>query len=525
MKRVLILAAFLCLVALAADNAVVDRQSIVQSPSSIVDGTDAITIPQMLSYQGKLTDTFGLPVPDTLYAIRFRLYAQPTGGTQFWQENQSVRTTDGLFSVLLGSVTPIGSVPDAGTAYLGMAVGGGAELTPRRRIASAAYAYLSSRAANSDLLQGKDTTGLDARYVNESQAGSVTSAMIVNGTIVASDLGQMGAASGQVMKWTGSAWAPRNDSVGTGGTGTVTSVGQATGVVCVPNPITTTGTVRFDSTYGDGRYVNAAGDSMSGRLVVTGSDGTAAVYGISDTSGWSGRFENTSGTGGAGCFGYANHAVLGYIGTRGNSDAGVGLVGYNNNATYYAVRAQNAAGSTAPGLRIDGTSYFTGAKTGFVADLCRNASGRVLEPGDVVVVTGCEPAVLGSVPVPLVAKADKAGQTGVVGVVDSRQIVDPAGTEPDDGPTAMRANPAQVRHAPGSIEPGDYLLVATLGAYQGVRIDASYGSVRPGDLLVTSPHAGFAMRTDSPQTGTVVGKALSGLDAGTGLIPIIILQQ
>jgi hypothetical protein len=201
------------------------------------------------------------------------------------------------------------------------------------------------------------------------------------------------------------------------------------------------------------------------------------------------------------------------------------LVGYNNNATYYAVRAQNAAGSTAPGLRVDGTSYFTGAKTGFVADLCRNASNRVLEPGDVVVVTGCEPAVLGSVPVPLVAPADKAGQTGVIGVVDSRQIVDPAGAEPDDGPAAMRANPAHVRHAPGSIKPGDYLLVATLGAYQGVRVDASYGSVQPGDLLVASPHAGFAMPTDSPKPGTVVGKALSGLDAGTGLVPIMILQQ
>jgi hypothetical protein len=180
----------------------------------------------MLSYQGKLTDTAGVPVTDTVYAVRFRLYPQPTGGTQFWEENQQVRTQGGLFSTLLGSVTPVGSMPDAGAAYLGMAVAGGAELTPRLRIASAAYAYLSARAANADQLQGRDTTTFsrsthnhDATYVNEAQADAVTSAMIVNGTIAAADLNQMGAASGQVMKWTGSAWAPRNDSVGGGGTG------------------------------------------------------------------------------------------------------------------------------------------------------------------------------------------------------------------------------------------------------------------------------------------------------------------
>jgi hypothetical protein len=106
-----------------------------------------------------------------------------------------------------------------------MAVAGGAELTPRLRIASAAYAYLTERAANSDLLQGRDTTTFsrsthnhDATYVNEGQASSVTSTMITDATVAAADLGQMGAATGQVMKWTGSAWVPRNDSIGSGGT-------------------------------------------------------------------------------------------------------------------------------------------------------------------------------------------------------------------------------------------------------------------------------------------------------------------
>jgi hypothetical protein len=200
---------------LAADNAVVAPQAATgPKPQATINGVEAVTIPQMLSYQGKLTDTLGQPVPNGSYPMMFLLYTVPSGGSAFWSENQSVTTKNGLFSVLLGSVTPIGSIPDSGAVYLGMTVSGGPELSPRLRIASAVYSYLSARSANSDLLQGKDTTG----FVRIGQAGSVTSSMVVDGTVAAVDLGQMGASSGQVMKWTGSAWQPRNDSVG-GGTG------------------------------------------------------------------------------------------------------------------------------------------------------------------------------------------------------------------------------------------------------------------------------------------------------------------
>jgi len=132
--------------AMAADNAAAVPQAIANRQSSIADGVDAITIPHLLSYQGMLTDTAGVPVPNGNYSVVFKLYTVLSGGSPFWNETQNVATKAGLFSVLLGSVTPIGSVPDAGTLYLGMAVSGGAELTPRLRIVSAAYAYKADTA-------------------------------------------------------------------------------------------------------------------------------------------------------------------------------------------------------------------------------------------------------------------------------------------------------------------------------------------------------------------------------------------
>jgi len=61
----------------------------------------------------------------------------------------------------------------------------------------------------------------DAAYVNEGQDSSVTSAMLVDGTILFADIGQNGAADGQVMKWSdaSAAWVAANDSVGSGGSG------------------------------------------------------------------------------------------------------------------------------------------------------------------------------------------------------------------------------------------------------------------------------------------------------------------
>jgi hypothetical protein len=62
-------------------------------------------------------------------------------------------------------------------------------------------------------------------------------------------------------------------------------------------------------------------------------------------------------------------------------------------------------------------------------------------------------------------------------------------------------------------------------AHSGVtfcKADAGYGSIQPGDLLTTSPTPGHAMRSDEPVPGTIIGKALESLDAGTGSIRVLV---
>jgi len=71
----------------AADDAVVAPQPVANRQSLVANRSDAVTIPQVLSYQGRLTDATGVPVPDGEYSITFKLYTQPSSGNPFWSES------------------------------------------------------------------------------------------------------------------------------------------------------------------------------------------------------------------------------------------------------------------------------------------------------------------------------------------------------------------------------------------------------------------------------------------------------
>lgn len=57
------------------------------------------------------------------------------------------------------------------------------------------------------------------------------------------------------------------------------------------------------------------------------------------------------------------------------------------------------------------------------------------------------------------------------------------------------------------------------------KVDASYGPIRVGALLTVSPNPGHAMRSSDHGPGTILGKAMQGLDEGTGIIRVLVMLR
>lgn len=53
-----------------------------------------------------------------------------------------------------------------------------------------------------------------------------------------------------------------------------------------------------------------------------------------------------------------------------------------------------------------------------------------------------------------------------------------------------------------------------------VKVDASYGAIRPGDALTSSPTAGHAMKATEP--GMIIGTAINGFEAGRGEVLVFL---
>ncbi len=114
-------------------------------------------IPQMINFQGKAYDSNGDPLDGT-FSIEFTIYDAATDGNKVWFETQSsVQVTDGIFHVLLGSVTPIEHhVFGQPTKYLGIKIEADPEMTPRTRITTVPFSF---RVATVDGAEGGHIDG------------------------------------------------------------------------------------------------------------------------------------------------------------------------------------------------------------------------------------------------------------------------------------------------------------------------------------------------------------------------------
>jgi len=111
--------------------------------------------PALISYQGQLTGSGGLPVPNGVYDVDFALFEDSVGGVALWTESAVVTTSSGLFSHLMGSVIPIPSSTwlDREAVFLELTVDGLPQ-EPRSHIAAVPFAEVAGN------LEIRDDTGL-----------------------------------------------------------------------------------------------------------------------------------------------------------------------------------------------------------------------------------------------------------------------------------------------------------------------------------------------------------------------------
>ena len=148
----------------------------------MVNFTHAAFNPE-INYQGKLTTPLGVSVPDGDYHMRFWLLEDDSIATTsaIWTEVRTggdvVEVKNGLFSVMLGEVTPLTGIDFNQPLYLGVEIGGDGgspewdgEMSPRKILGAVPAAFVSQTALSADTFAGLATSS----FLRADQAGTLS---------------------------------------------------------------------------------------------------------------------------------------------------------------------------------------------------------------------------------------------------------------------------------------------------------------------------------------------------------------
>ena len=133
--------------------------------------TSAAEAPQVIPFQGRLTDQGGTPYTEGTYNIVFCLYDVPVGGTALWTERHTgVRLVNGMVNVFLGSRVSLNGQDFTQTRYLGITIDADGnsntadpEMVPRQMIVPSFFAKDSESLRGADWSAILEKKGTDPR--------------------------------------------------------------------------------------------------------------------------------------------------------------------------------------------------------------------------------------------------------------------------------------------------------------------------------------------------------------------------
>jgi len=126
------------------------------------------SVPQLINYQGRLTNAAGIPLEGTSVDLTFRFYSAETAGDLYLTVSQTnVQVSKGIYNVLIGSGTITPGTESTLAAvfqkhaevWMGVKVGADPEMTPRARITSVPYAMKVDMRLIGDFLAKPDWDG------------------------------------------------------------------------------------------------------------------------------------------------------------------------------------------------------------------------------------------------------------------------------------------------------------------------------------------------------------------------------
>lgn len=206
-------------------------------------------------------------------------------------------------------------------------------------------------------------------------------------------------------------------------------------------------------------------------------------------------------------------------GVKGNSVTNAGVYGVSNNS--YGVHGASQYG---PG--VYGTS--TNGNAGEFAGNVEITSGRLITP-QLQITSGADlseqfeihAALAGARPEPGMLVSLDTRRPGHLVVSEEPYDKKVAGVISGAG----GVQPGMLMGQSGTLADGGSPVALTGRVYCWA--DASGGAIRTGDLLTTSPTPGHAMKAADPgrSHGTVIGKAMTSLDTGRGLVLVLVDLQ